>query len=108
MKTTLTFIFVCSLGIIGFSQTKTTTTIKTKPTTAAKVTTTASAKPDNSVHSQEKPRTIQHCKMEKSCTHLTSRYMYECPKCSYESQDSGTGKCPNDGYKLRYVHQTSL
>jgi hypothetical protein len=107
MKTTLTFIIICSFGITGFSQTKI-KPITTRPTTAAKVTTTASAKPDNSVHRQEKPKFTKPCRMEKGCIHLRTYYMYECPKCPYEASDSGTGKCPKDGHRLKYVEETSL
>ena len=107
MKTTIALILCCSLSIAGFSQVKTNTTtaIKTKPVTAATKTSTASIKSTPTAERHKKQKDNGVCKMERSCVHCSSHIEYECPKCDYESQDSGTGKCPNDGAHLKHVQE---
>jgi len=105
MKTTLTFILVCSLSISGFCQNKPTTAIKTKPVTAAVKTSTTITKPVPVAERHKKPKDNGLCKMPKSCVYCAYHIEYECPKCDYESQDSGTGKCPNDGTHLKHIQE---
>jgi len=107
MKTTLTFILLTGLSILAFCQTKTnaTNTVKTKPASTTAKTTTAS-KHTKPAKVDKTKKDTRSCNLEKQYMPHQDKMVYACPKCSYESQDSGTGRCPKDSCRLKYQQKS--
>ena len=106
MKTTLTFILAIGFSASTFCQVKTTTNIiKAKPLST--ITKSGTTTTNKHTLPEKKDKTKMECPKEKYYKPNNQVQMvYACPKCSYESKDSGTGKCPKDGYRLKYQQES--